>query len=275
MSPPALHVSSVTCGNRSLLPASRQCQLPRRLGSPFDTGRAVVLRCAGVTGISTGGERRMDTTQRQPTSSGRRPPPARAAGGRRPGGAPRRPRGVDERHRRRGRASPSPSSTATSATRAASTAPSPSGTPTPCSHSLRAALDAPAERRERVEATLDTYLAAIEARPQVYRFLMHPAEDGHRRGEQGFDVGRHSAPLLRRHGRGAGRGHRGTARPRPGQPAAGPGLGPRHRRHDARGRATGGWANARAPAPSWCAAWPTCCGAGWPRRATRSGGPGF
>lgn len=39
---------------------------------------------------------------------------------------------------------------------------------------LRAALDAPAERRERVEATLDTYLAAIEAHPQVYRFLMHP-----------------------------------------------------------------------------------------------------
>ncbi|MFF9127356.1 TetR family transcriptional regulator [Streptomyces sp. NPDC014889] len=61
--------------------------------------------------------------------------------------------------------------------------------------SLRAALDAPAERRERVESTLDTYLAAIEARPQVYRFLMHPAEGG-----QGFDVGKHSAPLLRRMG---------------------------------------------------------------------------
>lgn len=42
---------------------------------------------------------------------------------------------------------------------------------------LRAALDAPAERRQRVEATLDTYLAAIEARPQVYRFLMHPSDD--------------------------------------------------------------------------------------------------
>jgi AcrR family transcriptional regulator len=68
---------------------------------------------------------------------------------------------------------------------------------------LRAALDAPAERRERVEATLDTYLAAIEARPQVYRFLMHPAEAGQagdQTGEQGFDVGRHSAPLLRRMG---------------------------------------------------------------------------
>ncbi|AVZ71722.1 TetR/AcrR family transcriptional regulator [Streptomyces lunaelactis] len=66
-------------------------------------------------------------------------------------------------------------------------------------NSLRAALDAPAERRERVEATLDTYLAAIEARPQVYRFLMHPAEDA-QPSEAGFDVGRHSAPLLRRLG---------------------------------------------------------------------------
>ncbi|RLU79282.1 TetR family transcriptional regulator [Streptomyces griseocarneus] len=72
---------------------------------------------------------------------------------------------------------------------------------------LRAALDAPAERRDRVERTLDTYLAAIEARPQVYRFLMHPADDPAGpsadqgdQGEQGFDVGRHSAPLLRRLG---------------------------------------------------------------------------
>ncbi|MDJ0463689.1 TetR family transcriptional regulator [Streptomyces sp. H27-C3] len=64
---------------------------------------------------------------------------------------------------------------------------------------LRAALDAPAERRERVEATLDTYLSAIEARPQVYRFLMHPSEEAYQ-PEQGFDVGRHSAPLLRRLG---------------------------------------------------------------------------
>lgn len=64
---------------------------------------------------------------------------------------------------------------------------------------LRAALDAPRERRERVEATLDTYLAAIEARPQVYRFLMHPAEDSPA-SERGFDVGQHSAPLLRRLG---------------------------------------------------------------------------
>ncbi|MFH8793315.1 TetR family transcriptional regulator [Streptomyces sp. NPDC017941] len=73
--------------------------------------------------------------------------------------------------------------------------------------SLRDALDAPAERRERVEATLDTYLAAIEARPQVYRFLMHPSEavqtgehSGEQSGENGFDVGLHSAPLLRRLG---------------------------------------------------------------------------
>ncbi|AZS88649.1 TetR family transcriptional regulator [Streptomyces griseoviridis] len=65
--------------------------------------------------------------------------------------------------------------------------------------SLRAALDAPADRRERVEATLDTYLAAIEARPQVYRFLMHPAE-GTQSSDQGFDVGQHSVPLLRRMG---------------------------------------------------------------------------
>ncbi|MFE7414348.1 TetR family transcriptional regulator [Streptomyces laurentii] len=64
---------------------------------------------------------------------------------------------------------------------------------------LRAALDAPADRRARVEATLDTYLASIEAMPQVYRFLMHPAEEPHQ-AEQGFDTGRHSAPLLRRMG---------------------------------------------------------------------------
>ncbi|MGC5346856.1 TetR family transcriptional regulator [Streptomyces sp. DT171] len=70
---------------------------------------------------------------------------------------------------------------------------------------LRTALDAPADRRERVEATLDTYLAAIEARPQVYRFLMHPSDRSADPAdpaavEQGFDVGRHSAPLLRRLG---------------------------------------------------------------------------
>ncbi len=62
---------------------------------------------------------------------------------------------------------------------------------------LRAALDSPGARRDRVEATLDAYLAAIEARPQVYRFLMHPTEEQSADGEKGFDVGRHSAPLLR------------------------------------------------------------------------------
>ncbi|MGG2460734.1 TetR family transcriptional regulator [Streptomyces sp. RGM 3693] len=64
---------------------------------------------------------------------------------------------------------------------------------------LRAALDAQALRRERVEATLDAYLVAIETRPQVYRFLMHPADEDNP-SESGFDVGRHSAPLLRRLG---------------------------------------------------------------------------
>ena len=100
---------------------------------------------------------------------------------------------------------------------------------------LRAALDAPAERRERVEATLDTYLAAIEARPQVYRFLMHPAEGRQRRGA-GFDVGKPLRAAAAPDRRGAGEGHRGPGRPRARQRAAGPGVGPRHRRHDARGR---------------------------------------
>ncbi|WP_377267242.1 TetR family transcriptional regulator [Peterkaempfera sp. SMS 1(5)a] len=45
--------------------------------------------------------------------------------------------------------------------------------------SVRAALARPLERRDLVEGVLDTYLAAIEARPQVYRFLTHPeAGDG-------------------------------------------------------------------------------------------------
>ncbi|WP_445399411.1 TetR family transcriptional regulator [Streptomyces sp. LE64] len=55
--------------------------------------------------------------------------------------------------------------------------------------SLRAALDAPVGRRERIEATLDAYFHAIESRPQVYRFLMHP-------GESGPVAGGHRAPLL-------------------------------------------------------------------------------
>jgi AcrR family transcriptional regulator len=64
---------------------------------------------------------------------------------------------------------------------------------------LRTALDSPGDRRDRVEATLHAYLSAIETRPQVYRFLMHPAETPSD-GENGFDVGRHSVPLLRRMG---------------------------------------------------------------------------
>ncbi|WP_327706507.1 TetR family transcriptional regulator [Streptomyces decoyicus] len=64
---------------------------------------------------------------------------------------------------------------------------------------LATALDAPVLRRDRVEATLDAYLLAIEARPQVYRFLMHPSDED-TASESGFDVGRHSAPLLRRLG---------------------------------------------------------------------------
>ncbi|WP_042381533.1 TetR family transcriptional regulator [Streptacidiphilus melanogenes] len=45
---------------------------------------------------------------------------------------------------------------------------------------IREALAAPLERRELVENVLDTYLAAIESAPQVYRFLAHPdpAADG-------------------------------------------------------------------------------------------------
>lgn len=64
---------------------------------------------------------------------------------------------------------------------------------------LREALDSPGDRRDRVEATLHAYLSAIEIRPQVYRFLMHPAEHPGA-AEKGFDVGLHSAPLLRRMG---------------------------------------------------------------------------
>src|SRR3954462_14647865 len=40
---------------------------------------------------------------------------------------------------------------------------------------LRVALTTKGGRRRRVETTLDVYLALIEARPQVYRFLMHRA----------------------------------------------------------------------------------------------------
>ncbi len=65
---------------------------------------------------------------------------------------------------------------------------------------LRTALDSPGGRRDRVEATVDAYLAAIESSPQVYRFLMHPTEQEGTDAEGGFDAGRHTAPLLRRLG---------------------------------------------------------------------------
>ncbi len=41
---------------------------------------------------------------------------------------------------------------------------------------LRAALQVPGTRAERVGRTVDAYLAAIEAEPQVYRFLVHSDE---------------------------------------------------------------------------------------------------
>ncbi|MFF2079931.1 TetR family transcriptional regulator [Kitasatospora sp. NPDC058162] len=57
---------------------------------------------------------------------------------------------------------------------------------------VRAALAEPLERRDRVEHVLDTYLAGIEARPQVYRLLTHP-EPGDPSG-----AGNALAPALRR-----------------------------------------------------------------------------
>src|SRR5438067_8325805 len=41
---------------------------------------------------------------------------------------------------------------------------------------LQAALAAGGTARERVERTIDAYLATIEAEPQVYRFLVHSSE---------------------------------------------------------------------------------------------------
>ncbi|MDH6135875.1 AcrR family transcriptional regulator [Kitasatospora sp. MAA4] len=56
---------------------------------------------------------------------------------------------------------------------------------------MRAALAEPLERRERVELVLDTYLAGIESRPQVYQLLTHP-EAGDPNG-----VGSALAPAMR------------------------------------------------------------------------------
>jgi AcrR family transcriptional regulator len=44
------------------------------------------------------------------------------------------------------------------------------------SAALRAALEVPGSRRERVSRTVDAYLAGIEAEPRVYRFLVHSDE---------------------------------------------------------------------------------------------------
>ncbi|MCD0480927.1 TetR/AcrR family transcriptional regulator [Streptacidiphilus sp. ASG 303] len=57
---------------------------------------------------------------------------------------------------------------------------------------MRSALALPLERRDLVEAVLDTYLAAIEARPQVYRFLTHPE------AADGLGPGRPLAPALQK-----------------------------------------------------------------------------
>ncbi|WP_457032369.1 TetR family transcriptional regulator [Kitasatospora sp. P5_F3] len=56
---------------------------------------------------------------------------------------------------------------------------------------VRAALNEPLERRDRVEHVLDVYLAGIESRPQVYRLLTHP-ESGDPAG-----AGQALAPALR------------------------------------------------------------------------------
>ncbi|BFV56910.1 TetR family transcriptional regulator [Kitasatospora sp. CMC57] len=56
---------------------------------------------------------------------------------------------------------------------------------------VRAALNEPLERRDRVEHVLDVYLAGIESRPQVYRLLTHP-ESGDPTG-----AGQALAPALR------------------------------------------------------------------------------
>ncbi len=180
----------------------------------------------------------MDTTQRtdQQRSADRRRRELLEAADR--GGAARRPTGLDERHRRRGRhhqADPLPplrrqerNCTPALAVRHTDA----------LLASLRAALDAPAERRQRVEATLTPIW-----RPSRHaRSIPLPDASGGGtttpgdQADQGFDVGKHAAPLLAPHGRGTGPGHRGAPRRRPGHPAAGPGVGTRNRRHDARRR---------------------------------------
>jgi AcrR family transcriptional regulator len=50
-------------------------------------------------------------------------------------------------------------------------------------HVLQQALAGGGTTRERVERTIDAYLATIEAEPQVYRFLMHSAEAAEAQGQ--------------------------------------------------------------------------------------------
>src|SRR5437764_251394 len=198
MTPPALHFvprsSIVTCGNPSLLLAGKGCQLS---GERIHRG-VRVLRCASATSHE-GGSTTMDKTQHS---------------GRRQTATERRRRELLEAAERIVlRDGPDASMNAIAAE---------AGITKPILYrhfgdkgglyralavrhtdalldNLRTALDAPVLRRDRVEATLDAYLVAIETRPQVYRFLMHPAEQ-QGQAESGFDVGRHSAPLLRRLG---------------------------------------------------------------------------
>jgi AcrR family transcriptional regulator len=59
----------------------------------------------------------------------------------------------------------------------------------------RTALDSVWDRRDCVEATLDAYLTAIEAHPQMYRFLMHPEEAEGDADSLAVDHS-HVAPLL-------------------------------------------------------------------------------
>lgn len=54
---------------------------------------------------------------------------------------------------------------------------------------VRAALNEPLERRDRVEHVLDVYLAGIESRPQVYRLITQG-------GDQGRAAGQALAPAL-------------------------------------------------------------------------------
>ena len=244
------------------------------LGSPFDATAVRVLRLRRRHRISTGGESTWSTTQRtdQQRSADRRRRELLEAADRvvlRDG-----PRRLDERHRRGGRhhqAHPLPPLRRQGRTVRAR---SPSGTPTPCSNSLRAALDAPAERRERVEATLDTYLAAIEARPQVYRFLMHPAEGSHDR----------RAGLRRRQALRC-RCCAAWARSWPRSSRSGSISGPEGQQlarvwgHGIVGmmHAAGDWWLGERPcsrARVGAAVWPICCGGGWPPRATRSAARG-